>query len=54
MEETDLVGPEYPEHKEDPDSAGIVQYVVAKCGGAEAKIRKVIDGLTAYVEQRVS
>jgi hypothetical protein len=37
----------------DADSARIVQYVIASCGAVE-KIREVIDGLTAYLEQRVS
>jgi len=53
-EETDHAGAESPEHKEDADSARIVQYVVTKCGAVEAKIREVINGLTAYLEERVS
>ena len=30
----------------------LVQYVIARCGSVEHKIREVIDGLTAYLEQR--
>jgi hypothetical protein len=53
-EETDHAGSEHPEDKKDADSARIVQYVVTKCGAVEEKIREVIDGLTAYLEERVS
>jgi hypothetical protein len=53
-EETDHAGAEHPEHKEDADSARIVQYIVTMCGAVEEKIREVIDGLTAYLEECVS
>ena len=53
-EEADHAGSEHPEDKEDADSARIVQYVVTKCGAVEEKIREVIDGLTAYLEECVS
>ena len=53
-EETDHAGAEHPKHKEDADSAGIVQYVVTMCGADQEKIREVIAGLSAYLEQRVS
>jgi hypothetical protein len=53
-ERTDHAGAEHPDDKEDPDSARLVQYVVTKCKADQEKIREVIAGLTAYLEQRVS
>ena len=38
----------------EPGIQSIVQDVIARCGATERKIRDVIDGLTAYLEQRRS